>query len=111
MTGAETELIFPPAAIRGLRDLRGPAWRDLVESASKADAAGQAAFVLMMARLCNCAACDADAFRALQGCPQCARLALGRFRGSDRDLLARHRAARKEIEQHLRARRGKRSEP
>ena len=59
------------------------------------------AFVAMMVRLNSCATCNADSYRAMQGCTACTKQALKRYRGSDEDLLAMYQAARSEVEQHL----------
>ncbi len=96
----ETEVIFPARAIGSLGDLRGPRWRDLVSRvrAKPAHTPEVMAFVLMMARLANCAHCSFDTFRAMQGCVTCARRLVERYRGSDEELLRQYRLALDEVQ-------------
>ncbi|RME90981.1 MAG: hypothetical protein D6770_01345 [Anaerolineae bacterium] len=102
MYNRDTELIFPPRLIPSLRDLRGEGWRHIVETALTEEASlEQTAFVLMMARLANCAGCSPDTYRALLGCSHCATQTIRRYRGSDDDLTAMFQKARAEIEAYL----------
>jgi hypothetical protein len=103
MTALEAELLFPPRVIPALGSARGPAWQDLVSAAAGADEASpeQAAFVLMMARLNNCATCTPDSHRNLLGCPACSQQTLKHFRGSDQDLLYLYETARQDVCQFL----------
>ena len=103
MYNPETDLLFPPRILPALRDLRGAAWRNLVTSVLEAgpDSLEQMAFVLMMARLNNCATCNADSFRAMTGCTTCARQSLKRFHETDEALTDIFQAARAEVEQYL----------
>jgi hypothetical protein len=83
-----------------LRDLRGPDWNELVD---RVIAAGEShpdtlAFGLMMIRLDGCMTCHADSYRAMRGCSICARQAVARFKGTDRDLITLWRQARVEID-------------
>jgi hypothetical protein len=83
-----------------LRDLRGPDWNELVD---RVIAAGEShpdtlAFGLMMIRLDGCMTCHADSYRAMRGCSICARQAVARFKGTDRDLIMLWRQARVEID-------------
>ncbi len=80
MYNPDTDLLFPPRILPALRDLRGAAWQDLVTSVIEAgpDSLEQMAFVLMMARMNNCATCNADSFRAMTGCTTCAKQSLKR---------------------------------
>ncbi|MCL4561169.1 MAG: hypothetical protein M1281_11200 [Chloroflexi bacterium] len=59
------------------------------------------AFVLMMIRLGGCLSCNADSFRAMRGCTQCARQTIRRFRGNDQDLVEQFKEAQREIERNL----------
>jgi hypothetical protein len=95
MFNTNAELVFPPKVISDLRDLRGPAWRDLVTATvKKADTSlEQAAFALMMAKLNNCNACNSDSYRSIQGCSACSQQTLKRFRGSDEELLKLYESA------------------
>jgi len=100
MYNSDTELLFPMRVIPSLRTLRGEVWQELVDriSAKDADPLDQQAFVLMMVRIGSCLACDADSFRAMRGCSQCARLTIRRFRGTDQDLVLQFNAYRREVE-------------
>ncbi|HMD87607.1 MAG TPA: hypothetical protein VKF38_00460 [Anaerolineaceae bacterium] len=100
MYNSDTELLFPVRLIPGLGVLRGESWKNLVDSLSgeNADKLGQLGFVLMMVRLNGCVACNADSFRAMRGCTQCARQTIRRFRGNDTDLLEQYKQARFEVE-------------
>ena len=102
MYNSDTELLFPLRVIAGLRDIRGEHWQGLIDRLSneKADPADQQAFVLMMVRLCSCTACDADSYRAMKGCSQCAKLMIKRYRGSDQELISQFIACRREVENY-----------
>jgi hypothetical protein len=58
---------------------------------------GEAAFVLTMARLNGCWSCNADSFRALNGCRQCSIRNLHRVRESDTELAVMFADARREV--------------
>ncbi len=105
MYNRDTDLLFPPRLIPSLRDLRGEGWRFLVEEASSTEEPSleQMAFVLMMARLANCAACTPDTYRSMLGCTHCATQTVRRYRGSDDDLRALFQQARAEVEAYLHA--------
>jgi hypothetical protein len=95
----ETALLFPIRAATSLRELRGVAWRRLVDRACCAPPASldELAFCLLMIRLTGCLSCHADSYRALRGCGPCARQAVRRFRGTDRDLLGLFDRARMDV--------------
>ena len=99
----EPQLLFPPALIPALKDARGALWRQLVEEvcAELETSPKQAAFVLLMARLGNCASCKPDTYRALHGCEKCALRTLRRYRASDETLLEEYRRALQEVETYL----------
>ena len=99
MLNMNAELVFPPNIIRDLRDLRGPAWRDLVTATvKKADSSiEQTAFALLMAKLNNCVGCNSDSYRSIQGCSACSQQTLKRFRGSDEELLKLFGSAQIEV--------------
>ncbi len=103
MYNSDTELLFPIRVIPELRSLRGDIWAQLVDqvSAHDADPLDQLAFVLVMVRLSGCVPCNADSFRAMRGCTQCARQTVRRFKGSDQDLVTQFQAARREVANHL----------
>ena len=103
MYNPDTDLIFPPRVIPALSTERSSVWKDLVALAQKSDSDSpeKVAFILMMARLNNCATCNADSYRAIQGCSSCARQALKRFHGTDEELVRLFAAARREIIQYV----------
>jgi hypothetical protein len=103
MYNPDTDLLFPPRVIPILCNERGEAWRDLVArvAASEEESTAHLAFILMMARLNNCTACNADSFRAMQGCTFCSKQALKRFHGTDEELTGLFQEAKAEVEQYL----------
>jgi hypothetical protein len=100
MYNTDTELMFPLRVIPTLVSLRGEPWRQLISQLAEeqADLTGQAAFVLMIMRLSGCVGCNADSFRAMRGCTQCARLAVKRFRGSDQAFVDLFQQTRQEVD-------------
>ncbi len=96
------DLLFPTRVIPSLRLLRGQPWRDLVDQVLAAEQSAPSldriAFILMMVRLVGCASCQADSYRALQGCAVCASQTVRRYRGKDEDLAALFANAKREIE-------------
>ncbi len=98
-----TNLLFPPSAIASLRNARGPLWQQLVDNVLQTppDSVEQTAFLLVMARLNGCTTCNIDSYRALQGCPACARQSLRRFRGGDEELQSLYQAAIQEVTRFL----------
>lgn len=102
MYNSDTELLFPIRVIPELRNLRGPLWTELVDQIGtpNADALDQQAFVLMMVRLGGCVPCNADSFRAMRGCTQCARQTIRRYKGTDQDLISQFQAAKREVKNH-----------
>lgn len=103
MYNDDTELLFPSRVIPALRTLRGEEWRDLIDRIHSLDPAhpDHLAFVLMMVRLGGCITCNADSFRAMRGCTQCARQTVKRFRGKDPDMLHLVQEALQEVERFL----------
>ena len=100
MYNRDTDLLFPPRVIPTLRDLRGEAWRELVERVIYLEPThlDRLAFVLLMIRLGGCTSCQSDSFRALRGCTQCAYQTIRRFRGSDDDLITLFNESRKDVQ-------------
>jgi hypothetical protein len=96
---AKTELLFAHWAVRSLRDARGPRWRKLVEevAALPEDHPDALAFQLMMVRLNNCLSCDARKYAERGGCARSSLTTLQFSKETDESLVARFRAARKEI--------------
>ncbi len=103
MYNTDTELLFPSRVIPELRDQRGATWRKLVDKALDKDQnhPDHLAFVLMMVRLDGCMSCNADSFRAMRGCTQCALQTVRRHRGKDEELVKMHEKARKDMEKFL----------
>ncbi len=99
MPNPDTELLFPPRIILDLEGLRDGPWRSLVRRVAAAPPASpeRTAFVLMMARLNNCAACHTGSYRALQGCTRCSRQSILRRKESDEELVALFETARREV--------------
>ncbi len=103
MYTTDAELIFPPRIIPELMDARGPLWKVLVKTTLKQAASPvmKAAFTLMMARIDNCALCNVDSYRSIQGCLACSKQALKRFRGSDKALMKLYESAKIEVSTFL----------
>jgi len=101
----DTEMLFPIRVAPLLRDLRGPAWRKLVDRVLLAPEASleELAFCLMMVRLDSCLTCHTDSFRAMRGCSSCAVQVIRRFRGEDEELLECFERARDEVMAHLKS--------
>ena len=103
MYHSDTEMLFPSRAIPTLGKLRDRAWEQLIENLKDLDPTemDHLAFVLMMVRLGGCTTCQADSYRAMRGCIQCAQQTIRRFKGSDQDLLERFNKARLEMESFI----------
>jgi hypothetical protein len=102
MYNSDTDLLFPLRVINSLSELRGESWADLIDRVENSnEPMPQAAFVLMMVRLGGCVGCNADSFRAMRGCTQCARQSVKRFRGSDFDLTSLYEDALKDVIRHF----------
>ncbi|MGD0005496.1 MAG: hypothetical protein ABSE06_14835 [Anaerolineaceae bacterium] len=103
MYNSDTELLFPMRIIPTLSSMRNEEWQQLVAdlSANPAEKTDHLAFVLMMAKLGGCMACNADSFRAMRGCTQCAKQTVRRFRGSDKELIDQFKQSRREMESYL----------
>ncbi len=99
MYNDDTELIFPNRVISGLADLRGPAWKKMVEEVAgkENNSEEQMAFLLMMAQIDGCMTCNADSFRAMKGCTLCAQDAVRRHKGDDKELLNLYSTALKDV--------------
>ena len=103
MYNDDTELLFPSRVIPALRDQRGASWRKLVDRVAKKpeDELEHLAFVLLMIRVDGCTNCNADSFRAMRGCTECAKQNVRRYRGGDKELLAKYDKALKDVEKKL----------
>jgi hypothetical protein len=99
---SDTDLLFPPRTIPALRDVRGKDWQLLVDRtvAAGANSPDQVAFILMMARIDNCLTCNSDSFRAMNGCTACAKLAIKRYHGNDKDLVKLFDQTKVEIQEY-----------
>lgn len=99
MYNSDTELIFPSRIIPKLKDQRGKSWAKLVSKVENLEEMDieHLAFILMMARLDGCNSCNADSFRAMRGCTQCALLNVRRFRGSDKELMEMYDTATNDL--------------
>ncbi len=103
MFNSDTELLFPIRVIPSLRSLRGSEWKALIDklTAENVDRLDLIAFTAMITRLASCNACNADSFRAMRGCTQCARLIIRRYKNSDHDLAEMFASTRKEIDEYV----------
>ncbi|TAK12898.1 MAG: hypothetical protein EPO32_07180 [Anaerolineae bacterium] len=99
MYNDDTELLFPSRVIRELRDERAAGWAELVDRVKDTppDHPDHLAFVLMMAKLNGCTSCNADSFRAMRGCTQCAIQNVKRNKGGDGELVKLFEKALKEV--------------
>lgn len=98
-----TEILFAPWAVKALKNTRGARWRRLVDhvGALSEEDPDALAFQLMMIRLNSCLTCNARRYAERGGCANCSATNLGFCKDTDEGLLARFRAARKEIGQAL----------
>jgi hypothetical protein len=103
MYNPDTDLLFPLRALPELGDIRGTAWRGLVSSVilAGADSLEQISFILMMARMNNCATCASDSYRAMNGCTICAKQSLKRFHENDDALIQTFDTTKREVEKYL----------
>lgn len=103
MYNSDTELLFPLRVIPSLGTLRGEKWQNLIHEimSPSSKLSDQMGFTLLMVRLDGCIGCNADSYRAMKGCTQCARQNIRRFRGTDQDLIELYHQARKEAEAFL----------
>ncbi len=100
---SDTDLMFPLRVIPQLRNMRGDAWKALIDELGAEDAplVSVAAFTLMMVRLGGCQGCSVDSYRGMRGCTQCARQTVRRYRGTDQDLLRLYEQTKNEVERYL----------
>jgi len=103
MYNSDTELLFPSRVIPSLSGMRSEAWQALINRvyALPPDDPDHLAFVLMMVRLGGCISCNADSFRAMRGCTQCARQTIRRYHGSDAEVETLFQQARQEVVNNL----------
>jgi hypothetical protein len=93
------ELFFPHHVIPMLQTLRGPQWEDLICHLNRLPECHEEkiAFMLMMARLNGCVACETDSYRAMRGCHACTVQTLRRYKGTDADLIALYHRAQADL--------------
>ena len=96
---SRTELLFPPRLIKGLKDLRGGLWRELVEYVASLPEThpDTLAFCLMIIRLNSCLNCFSGSYRFMRGCELCAQQTISRFQGTDEDLVALYEQAKQDL--------------
>jgi hypothetical protein len=94
-----TDLLFPPRLIPALRDLRGDAWRDFVDTIIPLPDThpDKLAFCLMMIRLNSCLSCLSGSYRFMRGCELCALQTVSRFQGTDEELIAGFARAKSDL--------------
>jgi hypothetical protein len=103
MLNLDTDLLFPPHILPALCDLRGVTWQKLVNLVIEASPGSieQMAFILMMARMNNCATCNSDSYRAIKGCTFCSKQSLSRFHETDQALIDVFHTSVKEVKLYL----------
>jgi hypothetical protein len=106
MFNSDTELFFPIRVIPTLNDIRGEEWIELVNRLSGDEASDleKIAFSALIIKLAGCPACDADSFRAMRGCTQCAKMIVKRYKGSDAELLEQYRQCKQDVSEFLKKR-------
>jgi len=103
MFNSDTELFFPLRVIPALAKARGKEWDALIEQVTRPQASDveKIAFTEMIVKLAGCPACDADSFRAMRGCTQCARMIIRRYKGADAELLEQYEQCTKDVREFL----------
>lgn len=103
MFNTDTEILFPVRVIPFLKNLRGAEWEKLIDSLCDLPdhAIEKIAFTALISHLGGCGGCNADSFRAMRGCTQCAKLTIKRYKGTDQDLLTQYEAFKSEVESFL----------
>ena len=101
----DSEMLFAPHCVPALRDIRGPAWAELVDRIislpdGHVDVLG---FSLMVVELSSCLTCDLDSYRATLGCCTCAQRSVSGFKGDDRELIALFQEKCERVQVYLRS--------
>lgn len=98
----DSEILFPPRCIPELRDLRGPAWTELVDRVSLLPGGhvDVLAFSLTIVELSSCLTCDLDSYRATLGCCTCAQRSVSGFKGTDEELIQLFDEKREEVRRY-----------
>ena len=82
--------------------LRGERWDQLLADVMRADdPVKQKAFVLLIVRMGGCLTCNADSYRAMRGCTQCAQRTVKRIRDDDEVLIKQFQSNYNEVEAFL----------
>jgi hypothetical protein len=102
----KAEILFPTKLIPTLRELRGPAWAELVMRVSRLNEThpDTLSFCLMMIELDGCLNCYAGSYKFMRGCAACARQTIVQYKGSDEDLVRHFQRAQGEIQAYLEGR-------
>lgn len=97
------ELLFTPHLIPQLRNLRGEAWKKLVDKLSALPDTHPDAlsFAMMMVELGGCLTCEMDSYRAQRGCATCSRQTIISFKEDDTQLLELYETARQAVHGQL----------
>ena len=103
MNTLNNNLLFSPRILPSLSELRGKVWQDLINKiiAAGPDSIDQMAFILMMSHINNCASCNIDSFRSMNGCTACSVQSLKRSREADDGLVKLYMSATLEVEKYL----------
>lgn len=103
MYNEDTEFLFPLRVIPELYHLRDDTWDRLLDrvQSNEADPVVQKGFTLLMVRMGGCLTCNADSFRAMRGCTQCAQRTVKRIREEGPELLELFEAHCAEIRTYL----------
>lgn len=98
-----SEILFPHRCVREMKDLRGPAWQELIKRIVELpDTHPESlAFALMMIKLAGCLDCDLDSYKASLGCCTCAKRTINAYKGSDKLLLRKYKEAQEELESYM----------
>jgi len=88
MLNPDSELIFSIRILPSICSLRGEQWKCLCESvlANPKDIVKSVGMILLVAKIAGCIKCNSDSYRAIRGCSQCAKQAIRRYKGTDKDL-------------------------
>lgn len=99
----DSEILFPSRCIQQLRNLRGPAWAELIDHIASLEDGHEdvLGFSLMMINLGSCLTCDLDSYRASLGCCTCASRSIAGFKGQDAELIRMFEQAREEVRAYL----------
>lgn len=99
MYNNDTQILFPLSVILELTEIRGKAWKELVEKILEGEdtSVEKLSFSLMMIRLNKCIRCQADSYRAMRGCVRCSQGTIRRYGETDDDLVSLYEETKNEI--------------